>query len=92
MSYERDIKSQIELFYNINLDDGTVVNTRNSEDFFCNIISLDKFMKDKRIKIVRGKIQPSDHMDFENTFKDSTLNAVLEILNKQYIKFNCSDN
>ncbi|GEA29383.1 hypothetical protein F3K33_22365 [Clostridium diolis] len=92
MSYERDIKSQIELFYNINLDDGTVVNTRNSEDFFCNIISLDKFMKDKRIKIVRGKIQPSDYMDFENTFKDSTLNAVLEILNKQYIKFNCSDN
>ncbi|WP_207708564.1 hypothetical protein [Clostridium diolis] len=49
-------------------------------------------MKDKRIKIVRGKIQPSDYMDFENTFKDSTLNAVLEILNKQYIKFNCSDN
>ncbi len=82
MSYERDIKSQIELFYNINLDDGTVVNTRNSEDFFCNIISLDKFMKDKRIKIARGKIQPSDYMDFENTFKDGTLNVVLEILNK----------
>lgn len=39
-------------------------------------------MKDNKIRITRSKIQPSDYVDFENTFKDGALNVVLKILNK----------
>lgn len=90
VSYESGNKGQIDIIYNIYLNDGTKINVRNSNDFFSKIVNLDNFMKDKKIKINRSTIQPSDYKKIENTYNNNrkgkdisdTMQVILQILNK----------
>jgi hypothetical protein len=82
VSYNHEYKNKIELTYDIHLNDGTIVKARGSKGFFSNIINLDNFIKDKKINIIRSKIQPNDYKDFQNSFDPDTLQVVLEILDK----------
>jgi hypothetical protein len=74
--------SKIILTYDIHLNDGTIVNSYNSKSFFSNIVNLDNFMKDKKIKINRSKIQASDYKDFQTRYVGNKLQVLLEILDK----------
>lgn len=82
VSYNHEYKSKIELTYDIHLNDGIIVKARGSKVFFSNIINLDNFIKDKKINIIRSKIQSNDYKDFQNSFDPDTLQVILEILNK----------
>jgi len=90
VSYENGNKNNIDIVYNIYLNDGTKINVRNSDDFFSKIVNLDNFMKDKKIKINRSTIQPSDYNRIKNTYNNNrkgkdisdTMQVVLQILNK----------
>lgn len=82
VSYERGYKNEIDIIYNIHLNDGTIVNACNTKDFFGNITNLDNFMKDKEIKIIRSNIKPSDYSDFTKRYKGDRMQVILEILNK----------
>lgn len=83
VSYERGgWKNNIEITYDIYLNDGTILNARNSKDFSSNIVNLDNFIKNENIKIIRSNIQASDYSDFEYRFKDDGMKVVLQILNK----------
>ena len=70
------------LIYDIHLNDGTIVNAYNSKNFFGNIVNLDNFMENKKIKINRSKIQASDYKDFQIRYEGNTLQVLLEILDK----------
>ncbi|EKQ57618.1 MULTISPECIES: hypothetical protein [unclassified Clostridium] len=81
VSYKRGYRNKIDPIYDIHLKDGTVLNTCDAEDFYSNIITLDNFIKDNKIKIIRSKIQPNDYNDLRNSFSEDRLEVVLEILN-----------
>ena len=86
VSYKNGNKNNIDIIYTIYLNDGTKINVYNSNNFFSKIINLDNFMKDKKIKINRSTIQPSDYKRIENTYKgegrevSDRLQVVLKIL------------
>ena len=74
--------SKIILIYDIHLNDGTIVNVYNSKSFFSNIVNLDNFMEDRKIKINRSKIQASDYKDFQTRYVGNKLQVLLELLDK----------
>ena len=82
VSYEIGPKHKIDISYNMHLDDGTIVDASDSQDFFSNIINLDDFIKDKRIKIIRSNIKSSDYSEFTGVFDDDRMKVILKILNK----------
>ncbi|NRT73822.1 hypothetical protein [Clostridium beijerinckii] len=90
VSYESGNKGQIDIIYDIHLDDGTKIKLRNASDFFDKIVNLDNFIKDKKIKINRSTIQPNDYAKIEHTYNQDkkggdisdTMKVILQILNK----------
>ncbi|NRT73823.1 hypothetical protein [Clostridium beijerinckii] len=52
VSYELGYKHKVEIDYNIHLNDGTIVNAHDSEDFFSNIVNLDNFIKIKGLRLL----------------------------------------
>jgi len=74
--------SKLILTYDIHLNDGTIVNAYNSKSFFRDIVNLDNFMKDKKIKINRSKIQASDYNYFQTRYVGNKLQVLLEILDE----------
>lgn len=82
VSYKRGYKGKMDIIYNIYLNDGTIINTWNSKDFFSNIENTDNFIKDKKVKITRNKVKSSDYNDFNGSFSEDRLKIALEILNE----------
>ncbi|WP_224037100.1 hypothetical protein [Clostridium gelidum] len=82
VSYCHGYKNKIDIIYNIHLNDGTIVNACDSDDYFKNIVNLDNFMKDKGVEINRSKIQPNDYSGFEERYEGDKMQVIFEILNK----------
>lgn len=82
VSYELGYKNRIDIHYDIHLNDGTIVNAHDSEDFFSKIVNLDNFIKNKGIKIIRSNIKPSDYGEFDYVFHGDRMKVILSILNK----------
>jgi len=88
VSYEHTSKSNTRIIYNIYLNDGTILDVRNSEGFFHKIIYIDDFMKNKKIDIVRGTLEAKDYSSYKEALKSKdkevvdNIQVVLQILNK----------
>jgi len=65
----------------MHLNDGTIIDASDSQDFFSNITNMDNFIKDKRIKIIRSNIKPSDYNEFTGVFDKDRMKVILKILN-----------
>ncbi|EKQ57619.1 MULTISPECIES: hypothetical protein [unclassified Clostridium] len=88
-SYKRGNRNKIIIIYDIYLNDGKIIDTCNSDDFFEKIIDIDNIMKDNNITINRKKILSSDYDDFVIQYKDKEkdldvdrLDVILKILDK----------
>jgi hypothetical protein len=66
--YKYWYKSNIDISYNIYLNDGSFIDAFNSKHCFDIIIKLDEFIQKKNILIVRSEILNQDKAQFEMQF------------------------
>lgn len=86
--YNNGYKRHIDIYYNIVLNDGSVINVYNSQEFFSKIILLDTFIQKNKITIIRSKILSEDKERFEDIFEGEGSTSVnrLDVLKKIFIE------
>jgi hypothetical protein len=82
VSFRRGGEGDIDISYDLYINDGTIIKAFNSKDFFLNIVNLDKYIENKNIPISRSTIHSSDYIAFESDFKGDEKSKVdrLEVL------------